>query len=123
MNKGFWQKIAMVFQKIGFVFSLIGRWVYQLRSLFLAVPVLVCAGALAMRNARQFPEMVGIGLLSSGEYQWMVTRNIAVLAPLGVTAVCLLLMFCSRKVLYPWVISIFSLILPILIWVTNVFPA
>lgn len=123
MIKNIWQKVAVIFPKIGYVFTLTGKWVYLLRSVLLAIPVLVCAGALAMRNMRLLPASVGINLLSSGEYQLMVTRNVAALAPLAVTAVCLLLMFCSKKVLYPWLISVFSLVLPILIWVTNVFPA
>ena len=123
MIKSIWQQVAMVFQKMAYVFTLTGKWVYLLRSVLLAIPVLVCAGALAMRNMRLLPASVGMNLLASGEYQLMVTRNVAVLAPLAVTAVCLLLMFCSKKVLYPWLISVFSLALPILIWVTNVFPA
>ena len=123
MVKNIWQKAAVIFKKNGYVFTLTGKWVYLLRSVLLSIPVLVCACALAMRNMRLLPASVGINLLSSGEYQLMVTRNVAVLAPLAVTAVCLLLVFCSKKILYPWMISVFSLILPILIWVTNVFPA
>ena len=38
-------------------------------------------------------------------------------------AACLLLMFLSRRVVYPWLVSIFSLALPLLIYITNVFPA
>lgn len=53
----------------------------------------------------------------------MVTRNYAVFGPLGVTIFCLILMFCSRKPLFPWVVSIFTLVLPVLIWLTNVYPA
>ena len=39
------------------------------------------------------------------------------------TALCLLMMFLSRKTIYPWIISIFSLVLPFLLIVTNIFPA
>lgn len=109
--------------KVGRVFSLIGKWIYRLRSVLLAIPVGIGAGILASRNMRLLPEAVGINLLANGEYQWMVNRNVAVMGPLAITAVCLLLMFCSRKVLYPWLISLFTLALPLLIWVTNVFPA
>ena len=59
----------------------------------------------------------------SGEYQWMVDKGIAVMGPLAVTAACLFLMFLSRRVVYPWLISIFSLALPLLIYITNIFPA
>jgi hypothetical protein len=44
------------------------------------------------------------------------------MGPLGVTAACLLLMFCSRRTLYPWLISIMSLLLPMLILLLNNYP-
>ena len=101
----------------------IGSMLYKLRSIFLSIPVIVAAVVLAMRNARLLPATVGINLLASGEYQWMVARNIAVLGPMAITALCLLMVFCSRRVVYPWLISVFSLAIPLVIWVTNVFPA
>ena len=67
-------------------------------------------------------DQVGINIQASGEYAEMVSKNVAVLGPLAVTAVCLLMVFCSRKVLYPWLISLFSLVLPLLIYITNIFP-
>lgn len=107
--------------KKGFVYVMkeIGRWIYKLRSVLLAIPVAVAAIVLAVRNAAQLPEQVGIHLLSTGEFEMMVSRNVAVLVPLVVTVFCLLLMFCSRKVLYPWLISIFSLVLPFVLLLTN----
>ena len=113
------QKVATFLKNVGFVLGLTGKWAYKLRSLVLSIPVFVCAGALAIRNASQLPEWVGINLLANGEYQWMVSRGVAVLAPLAVTVVCLLLMLCSKKALYPWLISVFSLVLPLVIWLTN----
>jgi len=104
------------------VVKMTAKWAYQLRSVLLAIPVAVAAVAMALRNMAVLPEEVGINLLASGEYQFMVGRGIAVMAPLAVTAVCLLLMFCSRKVLFPWLISLFSLILPLTIFLTNTFP-
>lgn len=117
------QKVGAVFRKTGAVLSQIGKWVYKLRSVLLAIPVGIGAFILARRNMELLPEAVGINLLANGEYQWTVSRSVAVMGPLAVTAVCLLLMFCSRRVLYPWLISLFTLVLPLLIWVTNVFPA
>lgn len=101
----------------------IGSVLYKLRSIFLSIPVALAAVMLAVRNMRLLPETVGINLLASGEYQWMVARSVAVLGPMAVTALCLLMMFLSRRVVYPWLISIFSLVIPLVIWVTNVFPA
>lgn len=98
------------------------KWAYRLRSVILAVPVALGAVILAIHNQARLPDMVGLNLQASGEYAMMVGKGIAVLGPVAVTAVCLLMMFCSRKVLYPWLISLFSLALPILVYITNTFP-
>lgn len=116
-------KVSPVFQKIGNVFSLIGTWAYRLRKIVMAVPVAYLAIKLAMENMARLPEAVGLNLQSTGEFAQLVTREYAVYGPLGVTAFCLLLMFCSRKAVYPWIVSIFTLALPYLIWLTNIYPA
>jgi len=46
-----------------------------------------------------------------------------VMGPLALTGACLFLMFCSRKATYAWSISIFTLALPILLLVSNLYPA
>ncbi len=101
----------------------IGLVLFRLRKLVLAVPVVYMAMKLARYNLEHLPEEVGINLQSSGEFAQMVARDAAVMGPLGLTAACLLLMFCSRKAMYPWAISVFTLVLPILILVTNLYPA
>ena len=110
-----------VWKDIWSVLKLTAKWSYQLRSLLLAIPVFVCAVCLAIRNAALLPATVGINILASGEYQWAVDRLMAVLAPLAVTVICLLLMACSKKILFPWLISVMSLALPVLIWIINMF--
>ena len=112
-----------IFRGIGHVMSMVFLWLYRLRGILLAIPVAAVAIKFALENKERLPETVGINLLASGEYAMYVTRNVAVMGPLAVTAVCLLLMFCSRRVLYPWLIAIFSLVLPWLIYLTNIFPA
>ena len=103
----------------GYVIKEIGRWIYKLRSVILAIPVAVLAGMLAKYNMEQLPEEVGFHLLSSGEFAMTISRTNAVLGPLVVTVFCLLMMCCSRRVLYPWLVSLFSLVLPIILLVTN----
>ena len=115
--------VSRVCGKIGHIISVIWKWIYRLRSIWLTVPVALVAVRMAMWNMSHLPETVGIYIQSDGSYQWMVDRMAAVVGPLGVTAACLFLMFCSRRVVYPWLISIFTLMLPILIYITNVFPA
>lgn len=116
------QKVITFFKQVGVVLGLTGKWTYRIRSLVLAIPVFIYAGALAIRNARLLPEMVGVNILANGEYQWLVARSAVVAIPFGITVLCLLLMLCSKKVLYPWLISVFSLTLPYVIWLTNNLP-
>lgn len=100
----------------------IWSWAYKLRSIILAIPVAAGAVIIAIHNYTKLPDAVGINIQTSGAYAEMVSKNVAVLGPVAITAVCLLMVFCSRKVLYPWLISVFSLVLPILIYITNTFP-
>ena len=117
------EKCGVFLRKTGKVLKTIWSYVYRLRAAILAVPVAVCAIWLAIKNMSQLPESVGINLLANGEYSMMVTREVAVFIPLGVTALCIILMLGARKTLYPWLISLFSLTLPLLIYITNVYPA
>ena len=98
------------------------QWAYKLRSVLLAIPIAVGAVILAIFNQANLPDVVGINMQASGEYAETISKAVAVLGPLALTAVCLLMMFISRKVLYPWLISLFSLVLPLLLYVTNFFP-
>jgi len=120
-NKPWVQKVLAFLKKVGFVLKLTAKWAYQLRSFLLSIPVVICAGALAIRNARLLPEIVGINMLENGTYRWTISRGMAVTAPLGVTLLCVALMLCSKKMTYPWLISVFSLALPVVIWFSNVF--
>ena len=97
--------------------------VYRLRSIILAIPVVYYALKLAAYNGKHLPEEVGLNLLSTGEFAMTISRELAVMGPLVVTGACLVLMVTSRKALYPWAISIFTLILPVLLLVSNLYPA
>ena len=110
-------------KKISSLLSFIGTVLFRLRKLVLAAPVVYGALRLAFYNRAHLPEEVGINLQSSGAFAQMISRDMAVMGPLGLTAACLLLMFCSRKALYPWAISVFTLALPLLILFSNLYPA
>ena len=110
-------------KKITSLLSFIGSILFRLRKLVLAAPVVYMAVKLAYYNREHLPEQVGINIQSTGEFAQMITRDMAVMGPLGLTAACLLLMLCSRKALYPWAISIFTLVLPLLILFSNLYPA
>ena len=94
-------------------------WIYRKRKYILAAPVAFFAVKMAIANANRLPDTVGLDIQASGEFARMVSRQQAVLGPLAVTAFCLVLVLCSKKPLLPWLISMFTLILPLLIWMTN----
>lgn len=100
-------------------------WIYvvKLRKVILAIPVAVGAVILAIRNLAQLPASVGLGLQSDGTYSVLIARELAVLGPVAITALCLLLMFVSKRTLTPWMVSVFSLAVPVVVLLTNVFPA
>ena len=127
--KMIWGKVCDAMRPVGNVFNGIGRviawickWIMRLRKIFLAVPVIYGALRVAEYANENLPDRVGLNLLENGEYAYTVAKNLAVLGPLAVTAACLLLMFCSRRTMYPWLICMFSLVLPILIVLTNIYP-
>lgn len=117
-----WKYVCQVFEGIGHVFMLIADYVVRLHKIIMAVPVALAAIWIARYSQQNLPESVGINLQPNGEYAQYISQDLAVIGPLLVTLGCLVLMFCSRRTVYPWIISIFSLALPLLILLTNVFP-
>lgn len=111
-----------VYTKIKNVIGVIVMVIYRLRAVFMAIPVVYYALKLAAYNMQNLPEKVGIGLQSTGEFAYTVGRELAVLGPLVLTGCCLVMMFCSRKAIYPWAVSIFTLVLPLLLLVSNIYP-
>lgn len=104
-------------------FKVVGRFLYKLRKVFLAVPVAWTAVYLALYNLEHLPTVVGLDLQNSGDFGIQVVKELAILGPIALTAFCLLLMFISRRTLTPWLVSIFSLMLPVIILFTNIFPS
>lgn len=117
------KRVNALARDVGKAFSVIWKYVYRLRKVFLAIPVGAAAVMLALYNESKLPEVVGLGLQISGDYTYQVTRELAVLGPVALTALCLLLVFISRRTLTPWLVSVFTLALPLVILITNIFPA
>ena len=99
------------------------NYVMKFKKLFLCIPVAVFAIILAIRNLFSLPALVGITLAANGDFSFEMIREIAVLAPLLVTGLCLLFVFMSKRTLTPWLVSVFSLVLPLWILFINTFPA
>lgn len=102
---------------------IIGMVIFRLRKIFMAIPVVYFALRLAAYNSDNLPLLVGLDLQTTGEFAHTISRQGAVSFPLIVTGACLVLMFFSRKSVYPWLISIFSLVIPVLLLITNIYPA
>ena len=109
--------------KTNSVINLIVVWLYRLRKIVLAAPVVYYALKIAEYNREHLPEQVGLNLQATGEFAMTISRNAAVMCPLALTLGCLVLMLCSRKAMYSWAISVFTLALPILLLLSNVYPA
>ena len=118
----FWEKTKNASGKVWKVLSSIWVTLVAMKKVFIGAPVAVAAMMLAINNQAKLPEVVGLNLQNNGAFSIQIAREIAVLGPLAVTALCLLLVFCSRRTLTPWLVSVFSLALPVLILVINTFP-
>ena len=108
--------------------KMIFMWIYKLRSVFLAIPVAFAAVLLALDNMAKLPQSVSLSVPSitqSGTLMvdvMAIDRTVAVFGPLGITALCLVMVFCSRRVVYPWLISVFSLVLPVFLYYSTLLP-
>lgn len=118
-----WQKTKAVLKKISDIIDVILTVIFRLRKVFMAIPVVYYAVKLAQYNMENLPAIVGVNMESNGAFTQMLSREVAVMGPLAVTGFCLIMMFFSRKAIYPWAISIFTLILPIILLISNRYPA
>ena len=98
-------------------------FIAKFKKLFLGVPILTVALIMAFVNLFSLPALVGFMLQGDGSFAFEIVREVAVLVPLLITLVCLLLLFISKRTMTPWMVSLCSLLLPLLLYFTNVFPA
>lgn len=125
--KGAWDNSSSTRGKIVAFCSATGKWTYKLRAVVLAIPIIVISIILAVSNMATLPAAVAIGLPAVVNgilvfQELMVSKILAVFIPLLVTAFCLLMMFLSKRVSFPFLVSLFSLILPIFFSVAASLP-
>ncbi len=125
------EKTGNVFKSIGSGFVTVFTYLYKLRAIILVAPVAAAAAILASNNLTELPEIVEVTKLSidpkaaDSIFGFLVVgvdyigREQAVLIPLVLTAVCLLMTLCSKRTLYPWLISLFTLVFPLFLLLTN----
>jgi len=116
-------QIGHIFYEVGKALAVVWKHLVKMYKIVLAVPVAWAAVVLALQNMQKLPDRVGLNLQENGTFTIEIIKELAVLGPIAVTALCLLLMFCSRRTLTPWFVSIVSLALPVIILLTNTFPA
>lgn len=121
--KPFFVKVGQKLSAIGKKIAQIWKWICDRRKLILGIPVAAAAIILAIVNLIKLPAKVGFDLQTDGTFSVEIVKGLAVLGPVAVTALCLLLMFSSKRVLTPWFVSLVSLALPVIILLTNIFPA
>lgn len=94
------------------------RWIFHLRSVALSLPVAVIALILAVNNVAMLPGGLTIG---AGNDVITIGRSVLVMGPLALTALSILMTLFSKKVIYPWLISVFTLLLPVVLLLTMTF--
>lgn len=94
------------------------RWAFRLRSVALSVPVAVIAVILAVNNAAKLP---GPLLIGAGLNVITVSKSVLIMGPLALTALSILMTLISKRVTYPWIVSLFTLLLPLVLLFTMTF--
>lgn len=122
-GKGVW--------KTGNFLSKLWHYLFLFRGIVLSAPVATAAVILATKCNTELPETVSVtlpGIAVGSEnslfgflvYQTqLIPRASAVMVPLVLTAACLLLTLCSKRMLYPWLISLLTLSVPLFLLLTN----
>lgn len=127
------EKTGKLLRKTGNFLSKLWQYLFLLRGIILSAPVAAGAVILAAKCSTDLPASVEVtlpGIQLHGEnalfgflvYQTQfIPRGTAVMAPLVLTAACLLLTICSKRTLYPWLISVLTLTVPVFLLVTNLY--
>ena len=117
------EKAENGYQKAKDIWEKAKPWIWAGRKILLSIPVVWLMLYFARLNWNVLPEQVGLNLQTTGEYAQYISKQMAVYGPMGVTGGCLAMMFLSRKTVYPWMICMFSMLLPLLILISNIFPS
>lgn len=142
-NRGF----ARVFRAFRRTFQNLWRYIFWFRSVILGAPLAVAAVVLAAMNMSRLPDQVPytkllfyseqkqkfLPFLFTNEAENVlfgflavipdtISKIQAVFMPLVMTAVCIVLMILSKRMLYPFLIGLLTLVLPFVIYWFVVFP-
>lgn len=116
------KKVKKLFRKAWKNVKKITAKIFHYRAVFLALIVVACSLTMAAVSMLLLPAQVGIDLQIDGSYTFMLPKLLAVLFPVLITLISLVFVLISKRTLYPWLISLFTLALPAVILLTNIFP-
>lgn len=123
-----WERFKPQDDGSGSKFRIVCLWLFKFRSIFLAIPVIIATVVLASANMARLPESLLVklpGFTSSGHLildTFLLEKPAAVFIPVVLTSICVVMMFFSRRVVYPWICSILTLILPLFLYFITIFP-
>ena len=129
-----WEVIKKVFSVIGNVFRIIWKFIYGVRGILVSVPGVFAAFYVASWAREHLPEAVEVThVLIDREAEGaifglfvmtteLMARDLVIVSSLALTAVCLICTIFSKRTLYPWLISVFTLCLPIVMYYLNTYP-
>lgn len=142
-NRGF----SRVFRAIRRTFRNLWKYIFWFRSVILGAPLAVAAVVLAAQNMARLPDEVPytkllfysehkqkfLPFLFTSEAESVlfgflamipdtISKAQAVFMPLTMTAVCIVLMILSKRMLYPFLIGLLTLVLPFVIYWFIEFP-
>ena len=116
------KKVKKLFRKVWKNVKKITAKIFHYRAVFLALIVVACSLTMAAVSMFLLPAQVGIDLQIDGSYTFMLPKLLAGLFPVLITLISLVFVLISKRTLYPWLISLFTLALPAVILLTNIFP-
>ena len=114
-----YRRMRKTMEPVDKVLATIGKVFYHLRKIFMSIPVVLVGMKVFVYAKEKLPQDVGILLQESGTYKYILDKGTALQVCMMLTGGCLLMMFLSRKIVYPWVISLFSLVLPLFLVFSN----
>ena len=114
-----YRRMRKFMEPVDKVLATIGKVLYHLRKIFMAIPVVIVGMKVFVYAKEKLPQDVGILLQENGTYKYLLDKATTLQACMILTGGCLLMMFLSRKIVYPWVISLFSLVLPLFLVFSN----
>ena len=129
-----WEVFTDIFHWIARFFTLLWRYMFMFRGILISAPVAVLAAMIIVWSREHLPEMVEIThLVLDPEAEGAVfglfvmttesiSRNVAIGGPVALSAVCLVCTMLSKRTLYPWLISLLSLTLPVIMYCLNTYP-